>query len=249
MINSIGGNFMKIAIVEDNQSDRAIIKSYVSLYMQEHGLSVEIMEYENAEEFLESHKKEKFRVAFLDIYMNGKTGMEAAQEIFSFGGRCGIIFISSSTEFFRQSYAVNAVYYLVKPIVEVEFRLAMKFLKLVPQYDVDFIQISHNGVERSIYTQDILYIDVQNHTTTVHTIDQSIKLNVSFYTLTNPLEVDRRFIKCIRGVIVNMQHIIGVDGNMFIMNNREKIPINIRNLKQITQKWRIYLYQQMEENK
>lgn len=247
MINSIGGNIMKIAIVEDNQSDRAIIKSYVSLYMQEHGLSVEIMEYENAEEFLEAHKKEKFRAVFLDIYMNGKTGIEAAQEIFSLGGQCGIIFISSSTEFFRQSYAVNAIYYLVKPIVEEEFQLAMKFLKLVPQYDVDFIQISYNGVERSIFTQDILYIDVQDHTTTVHTIEQPIKLNASFCTLTNSLDKDRRFLKCLRGVIVNMQHIIGVDGNMFIMDNGEKIPINIRYLKQITQKWRTYLYQQMEE--
>ena len=100
--------------------------------------------------------------------MKQKTGMDAARELFAAGSCTKLIFLSSSTDFLRQSYSVRAVYYLVKPIVPEEFEQAMQFLELQPDYAVPFLEIVQENVPRSIPTEKILYIDVQGHTTVIH---------------------------------------------------------------------------------
>ena len=184
-------------------------------------------------------------MVFLDIYMKQKTGMDAARELFAAGSRTKLIFLSSSTDFLRQSYSVRAVYYLVKPIVPEEFEQAMQFLELQPDYAVPFLEIVQENVPRSIPTEKILYIDVQGHTTVIHTETECISLAVPFGKLTASLEADERFLPCIRGILVNMQHIQDMDGNLFRLSNGETLPINIRNKKKIGELWRTYLYDQM----
>ena len=239
---------MKFAITDDSYEDRCEIKSYICSYLSEHNITAEISEFDSAESFLSAWESESFQVVFLDIYMKEKSGMEAAQELFSSGKSPKIIFLSSSTEFFRQSYAVRAVYYLVKPIVPEEFELAMQFLEIQDSYAVPFLKFKQNNVERSIPTEKILYIDVQDHTTRIHTTEETISLSVSFRQLTEPLEQDERFLCCIRGVIVNMQHILGMEDNVFRLNHGIRIPVNIRKKKQIGEIWRSYYYAHMGDN-
>ncbi|MGN0592054.1 MAG: LytR/AlgR family response regulator transcription factor [Ruminococcus sp.] len=238
---------MKFAIVDDSSEDRAFLKSYICSYLSKHSVPAELLEFESAEAFLSASHTQSFQVVFLDIYMQGRSGMDVAQELFSSGNSPKIIFLSSSTEFFRQSYAVHAVYYLVKPIVPEEFELAMQFLELEASYAVPFLKFTQNHVERCIPTEKILYIDVQNHTTRIHTTEETISLSVSFHQLTESLEQDERFLCCIRGIIVNMQHILGMENNLFLLPNGIRIPINIRRKKQISETWRKYFYAHMGE--
>ena len=130
-------------------------------------------------------------------------------------------------------------------IVPEEFEQAMQFLELQPDYAVPFLEIVQENVPRSIPTEKILYIDVQGHTTVIHTETECISLAVSFGKLTASLEADERFLPCIRGILVNMQHIQDMDGNLFRLSNGETLPINIRNKKKIGELWRTYLYDQM----
>lgn len=239
---------MKFAIADDSYEDRCELKSYICSYLSEHNITAEISEFDSAESFLSAWESESFQVVFLDIYMKEKSGMEAAQELFSSGKSPKIIFLSSSTEFFRQSYAVRAVYYLVKPIVPEEFELAMQFLEIQDSYVVPFLKFKQNNVERSIPTEKILYIDVQDHTTRIHTTEETISLSVSFRQLTEPLEQDERFLCCIRGVIVNMQHILGMEDNVFRLEHGIRLPVNIRKKKQIGEIWRSYYYAHMGDN-
>ncbi|MGN0613473.1 MAG: LytR/AlgR family response regulator transcription factor [Porcipelethomonas sp.] len=127
---------MRFAIADDSAQDRAELISYIRAYLSEHNITAELSEFDSAESFLAAFRNQTFQVVFLDIYMKEKSGMEAAQELFASGNSPKIIFLSGSTEFFRQSYAVHAVYYLVKPVVPEEFELAMQFLELQNQYDV-----------------------------------------------------------------------------------------------------------------
>ena len=225
---------MNIALVDDSAADRNSLKLYLHVYLKKHRITAELEEFTCAEEYLEAAQHRTFDVVFLDIYMKQKTGMDAARELFAAGSRTKLIFLSSSTDFLRQSYSVRAVYYLVKPIVPEEFEQAMQFLEIVQE-----------NVPRSIPTEKILYIDVQGHTTVIHTETECISLAVSFGKLTASLEADERFLPCIRGILVNMQHIQDMDGNLFRLSNGETLPINIRNKKKIGELWRTYLYDQM----
>ena len=236
---------MRIAIVDDIKEERDKLADVLTKQLSRRGIHVNLFEFENGEDFLIAAKERPFTVVFLDIYMKQKTGMDAARELFAAGSRTKLIFLSSSTDFLRQSYSVRAVYYLVKPIVPEEFEQAMQFLELQPDYAVPFLEIVQENVPRSIPTERILYIDVQGHTTVIHTETECISLAVSFGKLTASLEADERFLPCIRGILVNMQHIQDMDGNLFRLSNGETLPINIRNKKKIGELWRTYLYDQM----
>ena len=58
----------------------------------------------------------KYDLIFLDIYMDGITGMETAKRIRRADHGCRIIFITTSPEFAVESYDVSASFYLLKPI-------------------------------------------------------------------------------------------------------------------------------------
>lgn len=57
----------------------------------------------------------QFDVLFLDILMPGQNGIETAEEIRRHDSNVKIVFLTSSTEFAVQSYAVGAYNYQLKP--------------------------------------------------------------------------------------------------------------------------------------
>ena len=143
---------MHFALVDDSAADRNSLKLYLHVYLKKHRITAVLEEFSCAEDYLETARHQIFDVVFLDIYMKEKTGMDAAKELFAAGSTTKLIFLSSSTDFLRQSYSVRAVYYLVKPIVPEEFEQAMQFLELQPDYAVPFLEIVQENVPRSLLT-------------------------------------------------------------------------------------------------
>lgn len=72
--------------------------------------------FSSGEEFLGAFTAGKYDLIFLDIYMDGITGMETAKRIRRADHGCRIIFITTSPEFAVESYDVSASFYLLKPI-------------------------------------------------------------------------------------------------------------------------------------
>lgn len=233
---------MKIAIVDDLKSDRDILNEKLNQYAKCNNIKYELTDFSSAEEFLEDFEVGKFQIVFLDIYMDKITGMDAAKQIFKTDSLCKIIFLTTSEEFARQSYSVNAVYYLIKPIEDEEFLHAMELCKLKPDYNVPMISIKKNGSVHSIETELIYYIDVYQHTTRIHLYNNVIELYTNFSEFIAPLKSDRRFSVCSRGIMVNFQHVKDIENDCFMMNNGEAVLISRRNKRNIQEQWYGYTY-------
>ena len=242
-----GDIMIQIAIVDDISQDRQIIQNYLNNYMENEQISYKLYEFESGEAFLSSFSASKFSIVFLDIYMSGMDGMDIAQIIYKQDNKCHIIFLTTSLEHAQQSYSVHATYYLTKPIVPEQFKQAMTFCKLKPDYAVPYLFIVSDRQQYRIPTEKILYIEVQNHTTYIHLTTQIIPVACSFRKVTKPLLSDDRFLICLRGIIVNMQHIEKLDGIFFLLANGEQIQLNIRNRKELGQAYRHYMFQHMED--
>ncbi|MEG1971846.1 MAG: response regulator, partial [Oscillospiraceae bacterium] len=71
---------MRIAIVDDLEEDREELQTMLEQYCEKQGFLTQYDIYTSAEELLADFTPQKFDILFLDIYMTGMTGMEAARQ-------------------------------------------------------------------------------------------------------------------------------------------------------------------------
>lgn len=236
---------MNIAIVEDLAQDREHISVCLERYMSEYGLAYNLYTYENAEEFVKALNTLAFQIVFMDIYLPGMTGMEAAVCLRRQNRDCKLIFLTISTEHCLEGFRVNACHYLLKPFSDHDFAEAMERCQLQPAYDVPYLDVVCDGKDLKLNTETILYIQVQKRNILIQTLNQTLIVNGPFYSLTKPLLEDRRFLLCIQGILVNMDHISAQKETVFIVKNGDQLPINIRNKRQILQAYRNYIFESM----
>lgn len=236
---------MKIAIIDDQETDQNILVKKLDNYFADKKIAYSIFTYKNAETFLKEFEPDFYDIIFMDVFLDKINGMEAAKQIYQQDKKCKLIFLTISNEFALESYSVHATYYLVKPIDDRSFLQAMEFCQIFPKYDVPYIKVKTSRIEVKINTGDILYIDIANRTTRIHLINETIKVSGSFKEITKPLLNDSRFINCIRGIVVNMEHINRTADSYFILDNSENIPISIRNRKNIEKTFRHYIFEGM----
>ena len=84
---------MNIAIVDDRKTDSDRLVGFIDTYAEQHRLQWGAMDrFSSGEEFLGAFTAGKYDLIFLDIYMDGITGMETAKRIRRADHGCRIIF-------------------------------------------------------------------------------------------------------------------------------------------------------------
>lgn len=72
---------MRFAIVDDLGTERTLLKERLARQLRQRGTEAELLEFDSGEAFLAAEKAQRFTAAFLDIYMDGLSGMDAAKEL------------------------------------------------------------------------------------------------------------------------------------------------------------------------
>lgn len=110
-------------------------------------------------------------MVFLDIYLDGIDGMEAARMLRQFDENCILVFVTTSPDYALDGFKVRAMHYLVKPFSSVELeRLLTEILERLPNND-QYIEIKSRGEDivcitailfmRSIFL--IVFISIRQH--------------------------------------------------------------------------------------
>ena len=89
---------MRIAIVDDLGTERTLLKERLVRQLSQRGADAEILEFDSGEAFLAAEEAQRFTAAFLDIYMNGLSGMDAARELRKTDADCLLVFTTTSTD-------------------------------------------------------------------------------------------------------------------------------------------------------
>ena len=109
---------MRIAIVDDLAGDRALLRERLERQLQRRSVQADLLEFESGESFLAAEREQRFTAAFLDVYMTGMSGVDAAKELRTFDTDCLLIFTTTSTDHALEGFQVRAMHYLVKPFAE-----------------------------------------------------------------------------------------------------------------------------------
>ena len=121
---------MNIAVCDDEEIQRSLLKGYLEAWAEAGSHALRISLFSTGRQFLESLKETRFDIVLLDIQMPDMDGMSAAKALRETDGQTGIFFVTGYEDYLVQGYEVEAFRYLIKPVSEEKLRAALdQFLK------------------------------------------------------------------------------------------------------------------------
>ena len=198
---------MRFAIVDDLDTERTLLKERLARQLRQRGTEAELLEFDSGEAFLAAEKERRFTAAFLDIYMEGLSGMDAARELRKTDTDCLLVFTTTSTDHALEGFQVRAFHYLVKPFSETELSgLLDEMLSKLPRPE-PILTVKVDGSDIRLRYRDIISAEHFAHMINIRTTaGKTLATRQSFKAFTEPLKKDPRFFVCGRGAIINMEN-------------------------------------------
>ena len=220
---------MHIAFVEDNESERHELLQKLTVYFQRENALYTYDTYATGEDFLKAFQPGRYDLVFLDVYMDGISGMDTARTVRQTDASCPLFFISASRMHAVESYEVQAAYYLTKPLKESAFFQAMDRVCTRLTEANKYLTVSVKGqLNMKLLMKDILFVDCLARKTHIHLEQTQLVIDNPIASVLEILSKDARFLSCNRNVLVNMDWVECVLQDEFIMKNQEHVPVRQR---------------------
>jgi len=215
---------LKCIIVDDEPIAREGMENLISKVPD---LKLDGM-FESAEAASTYLKDNSVDLVFLDIEMPEINGIEFARTI---PDKTLVIFTTAYSEYAIDSYEVDAVDYLVKPIEPERFKKAVdkasQYLALLENVESesvesedDFIFVKSDRRYLKVYYRDILYIEGLKNYVVIHTEKKKIMTKIYLSTI-NELLPPKMFFRINKSYIVNLNRIDSFDNNDVFIDDYE----------------------------
>jgi DNA-binding LytR/AlgR family response regulator len=232
-------------IAEDEPMMRAQLKGRLAQAWPE--LEI-VAEAANGEEALTLAGEKRPDIAFLDIRMPVRSGLDVAREL---AGRCHVVFVTAYDEYAVAAFDEGAIDYLLKPpmperiarlVTRLKARLALAPLdlagvlaKLASRDDgagpLRWIRASLGTSMRLIAADDVIYFRAEDKYTKVVTAEGEALIRTPIKELYDALDPEA-FWQIHRGTIVSVRAILRVDRDwrgepVIVLKGRdEKLPVS-----------------------
>lgn len=187
--------------------------------------------YGSAEEALQAlERKRDVELVFLDIQLNGKSGIDLAREMM---GEKMIVFTTAYSEYAVESYELDALDYLVKPIDPYRFdkavdkaieqsrqRVAARQMAELVKGDGSFITVKSERRYVRIRLEDILYVEGSRDMVVFQLTDGKVVSRATVKSVEEWLP-GRRFMRVNKSYIVNLAKISAFDTNDILIGRYE----------------------------
>ena len=215
----------KIIVCDDEKRDREELVRDIKEVWQD----PVVEEAQSGEEVLRKLGKDgDYDFVFLDIYMDGMNGIETGRKIRGEFPDIPLVFVSSSREFGPEAFELNASHYLLKPykkqlLAEIRDRFSVPDKSEITFYDTGSRQ------EVTVPCRRIAYIESARNYIYVH-LSTGAELKVRKSMQEAEKELDGRFLRISRGVIVNMDAVermnydsCEIDGMTFMLSRGQRM--------------------------
>lgn len=230
---------LKIAVCDDVIADRQLL---ISLIKAEH-ITCECTPYDSGEALLwDFENGAHFDIFFLDIFMKGISGVETAKRIRAVNSNALIIFVSSSDDFYRESYDLYAFNYLIKPLTKE--KLAEVLHRAATDLNKDVNQVVRFSFDNSLHTipcSHLLYLTSDKHIVYFHlTNGKALKSYGKMDDFVTQLHV-KFFMRCHQSYIVNLKHVTGLTASEFMLGE-VRVPISRKFSSQAREQYRVQMF-------
>ena len=220
---------IKVAFCDDDLSILSEIIVLLDQYRVEKNLEITYAAFHSPLDLLaEIDKGMRLDVLFLDVVMpGGQNGIDVAKEIRQYDNNVKIIFLTSSSEFAVQSYAVGAYFYQLKPIWKESFWRLMDSAvsECKRERQCSLILRCKSGISR-IELDKLEYCEVIGRTLFFYLENGNVlECFGSMDELCGQLTEYESFLRPHRSFVVNMDYIQSISHRAIIMANLAEIPV------------------------
>ncbi len=215
-----------IVICDDSPKDIQFLTDILKKYAT--NASISIHSFSSGIEFVSYLENGGLcHIAFLDIIMPGFNGIELAKSLRTLDYNGYLIFMTSSNDFAAESYQVSAYSYLLKPASLDKIHLLLdNIFQDMQVRDTSSILIQSKKNTQLVPFRDIISVESNGHYLTFHLSCSDLTVYANFSQYEPSLMADSRFVRCHRTNIINMDHVISVQKQEFIMQRNLFVPIS-----------------------
>lgn len=234
---------LTIAICDDSPAEIENIKLLLSEYSKTCPLRIDT--YTSSLDFMDViENKSDADIYLLDIIMPYYTGLDLGKTILEKQENACLIFFTTSTEYALDAYGIDALQYLLKPVIKQSLFKALDRARSLLKKKQKIIMInSKEGVIPAVH-KDIYFVEYVNHCNYFHVLEYTVQSKShrdSFEQSISELFKDEFFIQTHRAFLVNMRHILKMNSDSFIMNSKSIIPISKSRLKEVRSRYMAFL--------
>ena len=207
---------ISVIIVEDESGIRTLLRKIIE---KNEGFEI-VGESDNLVDAVSLFTKTKAEVVFLDIEMNGSSGLDCARIIADMEPKTKIIFATAHSEYMSDAFEVYAFDYIVKPfhVERVNHTLdrIKSLLKTENQEQIEKIVKYERGLEKLLVKgkesmsfvdiKDIILVQRENSSTVIYTKQDSFVTSVSISDIESKLDPEQ-FMRSHKSYLINISQI------------------------------------------
>lgn len=216
---------MYIAIVDDDKEFQTQLQKLLERLAEEWQLPLSTDCFDSGEEFLFEYEP-KWDLVFMDIRLKDMDGMEAAARMREKDEQVLLVFITSMAQYAIKGYEVDAADYILKPLEYAEFSRKMhRIVKLLNRRrEKHYLLLEREGTKERVCTEDIWYVEVQNHKVFYVTKEYVYEQRSSMLEAARRLE-SCSFARCNQSYLVNLAHVTGIEKD-FVLVHQKRVPFS-----------------------
>ena len=217
---------MRIAIIEDNESQARALAEQIRRLFPVPAQLEEIGIYASGEAFL--GRKESYDLLMIDCVLPDGNGVELARTIRETDPGVVFVFVTAYLEFAAEGYETNAFRYLLKPVSDEKLGEALS--AFWRQYVEDpVVEITGTGLHKVfLKTSEIIYCEYSGRKVVVRTLGEAVDSQKNLLRLQK--ELGDSFFRTDRRFLVNLRYISRREDSTLILLNGERVNISRRQL-------------------
>ena len=170
------------------------------------------------------------------------SGIEAARHIRDVDPDVILIFVSSSNDFYRESYDLYAFNYVIKPPAADKFaEVLRKAIKHLSGDAEQVVRFSFNNNLRTVRCSQILYLMSEQHVMNFHlTNEEILKSYIKMEDCITQFPA-QTFVRCHQSYVVNLKYVTGMTANEFLLDEL-RVPVSRNYSAQAREKYRARMF-------
>lgn len=212
---------IKVCIIEDEPEIRKLLRRIIE---RQEGFTV-VSESGDFASAISDFTKYRPDVAFVDIDLNGESGLECAKVLTELNPKLKVIFATAHSEYMANAFEIYAFDYLVKPFnvervaktlsrirSKAEEENSMKEEAAVIQSEKHSDKLMIKGKEQITFVdkKDIIFIERSENATKIVTAEEIYKTSASLGSIEEKLSPSE-FMRCHKSYIINVSRISKIE--------------------------------------